>query len=70
MMDWGAPFSHIFCQKFQVGIPFVPNDFTAGEAAHWNNLHSKNISKWLVTETIERTMMKVQANKSRADLGQ
>lgn len=33
-----SPFTHVLGEELQVRIPFVTNDFSAGEAANWNDL--------------------------------
>jgi len=31
------PFTHVFCEELKVRVPFVADDFSAREAAHWDD---------------------------------
>ena len=33
-----GPFTHVFCEELKVRVPFVADDFSAGETAHRNDL--------------------------------
>jgi len=37
-----VPFTHVFCEELKIRVPFVANDFSAGETAHRND-HLKSL---------------------------
>jgi len=41
-----VPFTHVFCEELKVRIPFVADDFSAGETAHRNDHLPVGPSAW------------------------
>ena len=58
------PFIHVIGEEFEVGVPFVTNDFSARKTAYWDDLSGSLLMHFSQNQHIDLTIVTVFAKNT------